>query len=51
MFFEAGGDGSEVLELAEEALDEVPIAIEEGAERRLFAAPRAARLCRSASLS
>ena len=32
MLFVAGGDGSEVLELVEEALDEVPVAIQEGAE-------------------
>jgi hypothetical protein len=25
-----GGDGSEVLELVEEALDEVPVAVQEG---------------------
>ena len=27
-----GGDGAEVLELVEEALDEVPVAVQEGAE-------------------
>ena len=32
MFFVARCDGSEVLELVEEALDEVPVAIQEGAE-------------------
>ena len=35
MFFVAGGDGSEVLELVEEALDAVPVAIQEGAEGEL----------------
>ena len=35
MLFVAGGDGSEVLQLVEEALDEVPVAIQEGAEGRL----------------
>ena len=34
MFFVSGGDGAEVLELVEEALDEVAIAVEEGAEGR-----------------
>src|SRR5450631_358108 len=34
VLFEAGGDGTEVLEFAEEAFDEVAVAIEEGAERR-----------------
>ncbi len=32
MFFEARGDGPEVFEFVEEALDEVAISIEEGAE-------------------
>jgi hypothetical protein len=34
VLFEAGGDGTEVLEFAEEAIGEVAVAIEEGAERR-----------------
>jgi hypothetical protein len=34
VLFEAGGDGTEVLESAEEAFDEVAVAIEDGAERR-----------------
>ena len=34
MLFETGGDGSEVLQLVEEALNEVAEAIEEPAERR-----------------
>ena len=33
MLFEAGGDGSEVLQLIEETLDEVAEAVEERAER------------------
>ena len=32
VLFVAGGDGAEVLELVEEALDEVAVAVEEGAE-------------------
>ena len=61
VLFVAGGDGPEVLELVEEALDEVAVAIEEGAEGRdvgatgsgltLAQAPRSARSSRSASLS
>ena len=58
----AGGDGPEVLELVEEALDEIAVAIEEGAEgglclRRGHAAScwprrlRSAMARRSASLS
>lgn len=34
MPFEAVGDGIEVLGLAEEAFDEVPVAMDQGAERR-----------------
>ena len=61
MLVVAGGDGAEVLELVEEALDEVAVAVEEGAEGghvvrlgiglTLAQAPRAARLARRASLS
>src|SRR3954471_20332277 len=36
----AGRDGPEVLELVEEALDEVPVAVEEGAKCRLRPAAR-----------
>ena len=51
VLLEARGDGAEVLELVEEALDEVALAVEEGAERRapltvrhrLDASPGAAR--------
>lgn len=40
VLFEAGGDGSEVLEFVEEALDEIALAIEVGAEGRDVLAPR-----------
>ena len=33
VLLEAGGDGSEVFDLVEEPLDEVPVSIEEWAER------------------
>jgi hypothetical protein len=50
-----------VFELVGEALDEIPVAIEEGTESGMFLrfgigfmfaqAPRSARICRKASLS
>lgn len=40
VFFEARGDGPEMLELVEEPLDEVAVAIEERAEGRDVDAPR-----------
>src|ERR1051326_4342818 len=40
VLFEACSDGSEMLELVEEALDEIAVAIEEGAEGRDVDAPR-----------
>ena len=39
MLFEAGCDGSEVLELVEEALDKVAVAVEEATEHRDVDAP------------
>ena len=39
MFFEAGSDGAEMLQFVEEAFDEIAVAVEEGAERRLDLAP------------
>ncbi len=57
----ARGDGAEMLEFAEEALDEVAIAIEERTEGRMFTrpgigltqaqAPRSAKVARKALLS
>src|ERR1700729_4194146 len=40
VFFESRGDGSEMLDLAEEPLDEVAIAVEKGAEGRNVDASR-----------
>jgi len=40
MFFETRGDGPEVLDLVEEALDEVAVSVEEGAECGLGLAMR-----------
>lgn len=40
MLFEAGGNGSEMLDLVEEAFDEIAISVEERAERRNVDASR-----------
>src|SRR6185437_8889932 len=40
VFFETGGDGSKMLDLVEEPLDEIAIAIKEGAEGRIVDAAR-----------
>src|ERR1700724_1421482 len=40
VFFEAGGDGSEMFDLAEKPLDEIAISIEERAESRDVLASR-----------
>ena len=40
MLLETRGDGPVVFDFVEEAFDQVAIAIEEGAERRNFDAPR-----------